>query len=208
MSSKNSKRDVNNLMGILLRMGFGRNEIKQSVKDMGYDTDDTRGYEVLILSGIHGGSDTTGKLSRLDSICHSIDRFNLPNDLAMQALQSYKDSLENGPFDKPIDFESALAVEQEIQQRGLDDTHDSRMKLWDEMLKFSRYKTIAKLNGETEVVNQEWNKSRTKAHNNTVQKVPQSERLENDVDVEQSIMERFYPDVDPLPDMESFVYYP
>jgi hypothetical protein len=197
------------LYSILSDMGLGESEIRKTNVKMGHEGRSVSGLERQILSNIdfYARHKSETGFDRLDGVFGQIERYDLPDTLAMQAFQSERDSLDNTIGFLPDKLEQHLRLEQEIERYGLEDTIDTRRQLWDEMVSYTTYKVTVKINDEIETQRVLTEKSDTKAHNRVINRIPMEKRKSNEVDVTTEIVERYFPDVDPLKDMEEFVFY-
>ena len=143
--------------------------------------------------------------NRVSAVENAIE--DLPDSLTDSVIQSERSII---PYDGSFrNLQDNLRLEQLAEKSGRN-THESRKELWDRLLAFSHYQvTIEAENpdGGTETIEREcMAESNAKAQNKTLRKF---RRRNSEYEVESlntKVRNLAFPEIDPLPDLEEFVY--
>lgn len=164
--------------------------------------------ETFILSGIREKITraTEQGHNRVSLIEREMDR--LPRWLAEDLLYQEIDRAEGRMFDQPDDYVDLIHLRQiEADWFGGGQNRQERKQLWDEVLKFSRYRVEVVWNGGAKFIRRLWSQRSTTAHNDVLRRARHEHGEDIDVDeVNTKVEELFMPETDPLEDIEEFVY--
>lgn len=157
--------------------------------------------------------ETTG--TRFTHLRKEVTDEHAPEWLADLMVQAERDSVESTMGLDPIDYGYLIALAQ-LESKEFDvDNKQERKNLWDEALAFSNYGVIIDSTppgGATETDYYElWRTSEANAHNDALRQLKRVYERDGvtpdevDYDIQTDVRELFWPDTDPLPDIEPFV---
>lgn len=137
----------------------------------------------------------------------------MPDHLAKEFVQAELDMAESTGYDQPQDFADDLTLLRLEVDLWDDPTHNlkERLTVWDEMLKFTSYRSDITYRREEGGITRTdtthiWAQSSADAHNQHLRSLKRQYDGFVYESGEQIPEERFFPDWDPLPDVEDFVF--
>ena len=151
----------------------------------------------------------------------------VPEWLQETVVQRELDIAERNTYDNPRHFEREIALRQILAEKFSVSNRDERLKLWDEMLKFTFYNLffayeVRPSQGANEVLQKstrsrkEWHQSSVKVHNSALKRLRYDHKAELEdewawvwlqvLDSETTPMHRYEYGIKPMMDTEGFVW--
>ena len=149
----------------------------------------------------------------------------VPEWLQETVVQRELDIAERNTYDNPRHFEREIALRQILAEKFSVSNRDERLKLWDEMLKFTFYNSFfayeVRPSQESNGVLQkstrspkEWHQSSAKVHNSVLKRIRYDHNAELEdgdhwlqvLDSETTPMHRYEYSIKPMMDTEGFVW--